>query len=88
MTKFIIKEDFPKNQAEFDKRFCNEQFCHQYLFQCRWPGGFTCSKCENDSFWDWVVTALHGVGSRSFVAVRSVKIEKSFRERLRLMNFI
>jgi hypothetical protein len=32
MTDFIITENFPKNEIEFDKRFSNEQNCHGCLF--------------------------------------------------------
>ena len=30
MTDFILTEDFPKNEAEFDERFSNEQTCYDY----------------------------------------------------------
>ena len=40
MTEFIFTEDFPKNQTEFDARFADEQACHEYLFQCRFPDGY------------------------------------------------
>jgi hypothetical protein len=32
MTEFITTEDFPKNEAEFDKRFSTEDACFEYLF--------------------------------------------------------
>ena len=51
MTNFMITEDFPKNQTEFDQRFCDEQACHEYLFQLRWPQGFICPKCWHTSYW-------------------------------------
>ena len=44
-------EDFPKNQIEFDLRFCGEQSCLDYLFQLRWPGGFVCPCCGHTDFW-------------------------------------
>ena len=31
MTEFIISEDFPRNQVDFDKRFSSEQACRDYL---------------------------------------------------------
>lgn len=31
MTEFSIAEDFPRNQVEFEKRFCSEQACRDYL---------------------------------------------------------
>lgn len=44
-------EDFPKNEIEFDRRFCNEQACIEYLFQLRWAEGFACSKCDHTEYW-------------------------------------
>lgn len=44
-------EDFPKNQVEFDRRFCDEQSCLEYLFQLRWPEGFICSRCGHKESW-------------------------------------
>lgn len=44
-------EDFPKNQVEFDRRFCDEQSCLEYLSQLRWPEGFICSRCGHTDSW-------------------------------------
>jgi len=51
MTEFIISEDFPKNEAEFDKRFSTEQACFEYLFKLKWPSGFECKKCGHGQYW-------------------------------------
>ena len=51
MKQFIITEDFPMNEIEFDERFCNEQACYDYLFQNRWPDGFVCTQCGNADYW-------------------------------------
>jgi len=51
MQDFIITEDFPKNQLEFDARFLDEQACYDYLFQCKWPDGFVCNSCGNMDCW-------------------------------------
>jgi len=51
MQEFIIKEDFPKNEIEFDARFLDEQACYEYLFQCRWPEGFICKSCGHNNYW-------------------------------------
>ena len=51
MTNFIMTDDFPKNQAEFDKRFNNNQACYDYLFSLRWPQGFVCLRCGHDRHW-------------------------------------
>lgn len=46
-----MKEDFPRNEIEFDRRFSNEQGCHKYLFDLRWPDGFICPECEHNGYW-------------------------------------
>jgi len=38
-------EDYPRNLAEFERRFANADACRAYLVQLRWPGGFCCPKC-------------------------------------------
>ena len=51
MSDFIITEDFPDNQQEFDERFSEEQVCYDYLFRMRWPQGFNCRRCGHTGFW-------------------------------------
>ena len=51
MTKFTITEDFPKNEIEFDHRFSDPKACYQYLFDQKWPQGFTCKKCGHSKCW-------------------------------------
>jgi len=51
MTDFIILEDFPKSEIDFENRFSNDQACYQYLFQLKWPDGFKCSSCGHRAFW-------------------------------------
>jgi transposase-like protein len=51
MKQFIITEDFPVNEIEFDNRFSDEQVCYDYLFQNRWPNGFVCTRCGHDDYW-------------------------------------
>ena len=41
-------EDYPRNLAEFEARFANEQACREYLCQLRWPEGFRCPRCGHD----------------------------------------
>jgi transposase-like protein len=54
MTDLIMTDDFPKNQAEFDKRFNNDQACYNYLFNLKWPQGFICLRCGHDKYWQSV----------------------------------
>jgi transposase-like protein len=51
MTENTVVEDFPKNEAEFDKRFSTPQACYEYLFAMRWPDGFVCSTCGCRQCW-------------------------------------
>ncbi len=46
-----MKEDFPKNELEFDHRFSDEPACLEYLFQLRWPEGFVCPACGHTEYW-------------------------------------
>ena len=51
MTDFTIAEDFPKNEIEFDQRFSKPKACYDYLFQQKWPDGFSCKKCGHRDYW-------------------------------------
>ena len=51
MNAFIITEDFPKSEIEFDKRFSNIDTCYAYLFQNIWPDGFSCRACGHTEYW-------------------------------------
>ena len=44
-------EDFPANEVEFDRRFHTEKACLDYLFQLRWPEGFSCPHCGHSEYW-------------------------------------
>ena len=44
-------EDFPANEVEFDRRFHTEKACLDYLFQLRWPEGFSCPHCGHTEYW-------------------------------------
>ena len=51
MADFIIDEDFPKSEIEFDQRFSQPQGCFDYLFKQTWPNGFVCKKCGYQRYW-------------------------------------
>ncbi len=51
MRRPEMKEDFPKNEVEFDRRFHSEQACLEYLFHLRWPAGFVCPRCGHTNCW-------------------------------------
>ena len=44
-------EDYPRDLAEFERRFATEQACRQYLAQLRWPEGFRCPRCQHQTAW-------------------------------------
>jgi len=49
--EFIIIEDFPHCEIDFDKRFSKLSACYDYLFKMIWPNGFACSKCGHNEYW-------------------------------------
>jgi hypothetical protein len=51
MQNFIINADFPKSEIEFDSQFSNTSACYDSLFSLKWPNGFVCKKCKNESYW-------------------------------------
>ena len=51
MTDFIIDEDFPCSQFEFENRFNSEQACRDYLANMKWPDGFHCRNCGHQEYW-------------------------------------
>jgi len=44
-------EDYPRTEAELEKRFSSEEACRAYLFELRWPDGFVCPQCECRKAW-------------------------------------
>lgn len=34
----------------FQEKFDSENACHKHLFKIRWPNGFCCPKCQNQSY--------------------------------------
>lgn len=44
-------EDFPRDLAEFERRFAREDSCRQYLADLRWPDGFRCPRCRRQKAW-------------------------------------
>ena len=48
MADFMITDNFPKNQIEFDVRFSDPQACYDYLFKYKWPEGRVCNRCDHN----------------------------------------
>ena len=51
MIEFIVTDDFPKDEIEFDERFHDESACYDYLFQLKWPRGYVCPRCDHQNYW-------------------------------------
>lgn len=44
-------EDYPRDLAEFERRFATDAACRDYLVQLRWPDGFRCPRCGQPKAW-------------------------------------
>lgn len=44
-------EKYPRNLAEFERRFATEDACRAYLEALRWPEGFRCPRCGTEKAW-------------------------------------
>ena len=52
MTEFIIMEDFPKSEIEFDKQFFyDKSTCYDYLLKMEWPNDLSCTQCGHQAYW-------------------------------------
>ena len=49
----VAGRDYPRTFSEFDRFFPNEAACREYLRQLRWPAGFVCPRC-GDQTQAWV----------------------------------
>ena len=47
----ILQEAYPKNFQEFLEQFKTEDDCWGYLFEMRWPNGYSCPKCQSGKYW-------------------------------------
>ena len=44
-------EDYPRTIMELEQRFSSDEACRQYLFDLRWPSGFSCPRCGHHVAW-------------------------------------
>jgi len=44
-------EDYPQTILELEQRFATERDCFEYLFNIRWPNGFSCPRCKHNKAW-------------------------------------
>lgn len=45
------KPAYPKTVGDFRRQFASEDACIQYLIESRWTDGFSCPRCEHDTYW-------------------------------------
>lgn len=46
-----IIEHYPKDFQEFLMQFKGEEDCWSYIFEMRWPNGYTCARCNSNKYW-------------------------------------
>jgi len=44
-------EQYPKDFQEFLVQFKSDDDCWNYLFDMRWPNGYSCPKCQQEKYW-------------------------------------
>jgi len=44
-------DDYPENMTQMEKLFATQEACLKYLYDLRWPSGFTCPTCGADKGW-------------------------------------
>ena len=75
---------FPKTLPEFQSQFSTEEACEKYLASCRWPDGFVCPRCGNQSAYEleklkrWQCT-----GCRHQVSVTAPQCQNAFGKAFR-----
>ena len=47
----VTIENYPKDFQDFLTQFKSEEDCWRYIFEVRWPDGFTCPKCNGNKYW-------------------------------------
>jgi transposase-like protein len=77
-------EDYPETILEFEKRFGTEEACRQYLFQLRWPEGFSCPRCGGREAWALKRGLYLCRGCRFQVSVTAGTVFQDTRKPLRL----
>lgn len=67
-------EDFPRDLADFERRFATEAACRQYLIRLRWPDGFRCPRCKREKAWPVRGTLLQcaGCGRQTSVTASTI----------------
>ena len=48
---YLVLSEYPQTVLEFRDWFADETACRDYLFQRRWPEGFSCPVCQGRDSW-------------------------------------
>lgn len=46
-----ICADYPSSRLDFSRTFATDEACLAYVTKVRWPNGFRCLRCANESAW-------------------------------------
>ena len=77
-------EDYPRTILELEQRFPSDEACRQYLFEIRWPSGFSCPRCGHDVAWHMSRDLYLCAGCRFQVSVTAGTIFQDTRKPLTL----
>ena len=77
-------EDYPRTLMEFEDRFTTEESCRDYVYQLRWPNGFSCPRCEHQKAWPIGSTLFQCVKCGYRTSVTAGTIFEGTRKPLRL----
>lgn len=82
------KERYPKDFQDFLLQFRTEEDCWQYIFDIRWPGGFSCSRCNNSKYWLTNKGLIHCSGCEHQTSITGGTIFHRTRKPLLLWFYI
>ena len=83
-TAPVAGEDYPRTYQQFLEWFADEKACRQYLLRCRWPAGFACPRCGEQTMpWTTARGYLHCRRCGSEVSVTAGTIFERTRIPLR-----
>ena len=88
MPQYIVvggmEEDYPRNLAEWERRFATEEACREHLLKLRWPEGFVSPRCRTQSAWASKRNLLLCAASGYQASVTAGTIFQDTRKPLRL----
>lgn len=82
------KEKYPKDFQEFLFQFRTEEDCWEYIFDLRWPDGFTCPICNSNKYWLTNKGLIHCSTCERQISITSGTIFHGTRKPLLLWFYI